>query len=135
MARKRKHSDAVEMHERNRFMRERQSPTVKDEFPEVTQIRISLTFEDFDNRTHPKPQELNYAQANRAFFELKCPLYECVMGGFNFSAPVREAIRNRLTVTKGTEKCPGWQDLERIHKHGCYLKAHYEIHVQYTSAV
>lgn len=135
MARKRKHPDAVEMHGQNRLMREGQSRTVKDEFPDVTQIRIGLTFEDIDNRTPPKPQELNYAPASRAFFELKCPFYECVMGGFNFSAPVREAIRNRLALAKGAEKCPGWQDRERIHKHGCCLKAHYEIHVKYTSAV
>ena len=135
MARKRKHPDAVEMHEQQRSVREYQSPMIKDEFSEVAHIRISLTFKDFDERKGPVPRELNYSPESRAFFELKCPYWECVMGGFNFSAPVREAVRARLACPKGTERCPGWQDRERINKHGCYLKAHYEIHIQYRGAV
>ena len=135
MAPTRKRPDTIAMHEQNRLTREHPSRALKDEFPEVAYIRITLTFEDFDDQNHPGPKELSYGPANRAFFELKCPCYECVLGGFNFAAPVSEAIRNRLTLVKGTEKCPGWQDRERLHKYGCYLKAHYEIHVEYATSV
>ncbi len=131
MARKRKHPDAVDMHEQQRLVRENQSPTIQDEFPEVTHIRIDLKFEDFDERKGPEPSQLNYSPQSRAFFELRCPYRECVMGGFDFSAPVRQAVRDRLPNRKGTEECQGWQDRERIRKHGCYLKAHYEVHIQY----
>ena len=131
MARKRK----GEMHEQMRFEREQESRKVQEEFPEVAHIRISLTFEDNDNQgRHPGPQELNYGPNNRAFFELKCPSYVCVMGGFNFRSTVGEAISARRDVTEGTEKCTGWQDREGIHKHGCDLEALFEIHIEYKGA-
>lgn len=131
MARKRRHPDAVDIHEQQRSIRENQAPTIGDEFPDVVHIRINLTFEDFDEKCDPKPVELNYSPESRSFFELKCPYWECVMGGFNFSAPVQKAVREQLPNLKGTEKCGGWQDRERINKNPCYLKAHYEVYIQY----
>lgn len=131
MARKRKHPDAVDTHEQQRSVRQNQAPTIQDEFPEVTHIRIDLTFEGFNERTGLQRHQLNYSPQSPAFFELKCPYWECAMGGFNFSTPVRRAVRDRLSELKGTEKCPGWMDRERMHKHGCRLKAHYEVHIQY----
>ena len=133
MARKRKRPDAVEMHEHQRLVRQLQSTMIKDEFPEVFHITISLTFGDFDEEVDPDSCMFEYSPESRAFFELKCPFWECIMGGFNFSAPVRKAVTDRLEKLKGTEKCPGWQDRERINKHRCYLTAHYEIHIQYKN--
>ncbi len=135
MARREKQHDAVERHEQNREVRWQQSRTVEKTFPNVLSIRLALTFEDIDEKTHPDPKELTYTANSRAFFELKCPYQECVMGGFNFTSAVRNAITERKDYSKGTEKCPGWQDRERIHKHGCHLTAHYVLRVEYASAV
>ncbi len=131
MRRTRKQPDAVEMHERERSARENHSFSIIDMFPGVTSIRIDLTFEDFDEKEGPKPCQLKFSPRSRAFFELRCPYRECVMGGFNFSAAVRQAVDKQSSDVKGTKQCPGWQDRERVHKNGCYLKAHYEVHVEY----
>lgn len=133
MSARRRRPDAVQMYEERRLTREHESGTVAEEFPDVVSIRIRLTFEDIDKQSHPEARELNYGPSSRAFFELSCPYRECVMGGFAFSAAVRGAIQSRLVHATGTASCPGWQDRERIRKHGCYLKAKYEIHVEYQA--
>lgn len=129
MARKSKRPDAVDMYNRERAMRRSQVSSVGLTFSGVASIKIQLSFEDPDGREGPESRELNYSPDSTAFFELDCPYHECIMGGFDFSAPVREAVRQRETV-EGELSCPGWQDRERINKHGCYLKARYRVLVE-----
>jgi len=136
MAKRRKRgSDPGEIHEQQRFEREARTGKIAERFPGVKRILIRLRFEDIDRHCNPEPRELEFDPTSTAFFELKCPLYQCVKGGFNFSAPVAEMNRTRQLRSKGHSVCQGWQDRERINKHRCLLTAHYEIQVGYSSAV
>lgn len=130
MARKRRQSPG-KAHETSRMSREATAPTIEQEFPNVAEIRIRVVFEDFDQKKGPEPWSLRYAPKQSAFFEHRCPYWECVLGGFSFGSAVRAAVSSRNTSATGTETCPGWQDPERLYKHGCRLKAHYEIEIDY----
>ncbi len=133
MSRRPKRPDPFESHEQRRLLREQESRLVGEEFSRTHKIQIELVFEDYDNQCHPKPGQMEYSIKSKSFFELKCPFHECVMGGFDLSAAVRQAISARLTHATGSTKCSGWQDRDRIGKHGCSLKANYEIRIQYES--
>ncbi len=134
MAKKRRQSPG-EAHEHSRIIREGSAPTIEQEFPIVAEIRLRVTFEDVDEKKGPEPWSLRYAPAQKAFFEHRCPYWECVMGGFSFAPAVYSAVQSRKDSISGTERCQGWQDIERMYKHGCRLKAHYEIEIAYRSAV
>jgi hypothetical protein len=131
MARRKKRLDAIERHKEQRYAREYQAQPIDKVFPGVNGIRIDITFRDYDEKCHPEPKQLTYVPQSKAFFEIECPFYECVLGGFNFSIDVKKCVENKRSMIKGESICQGWQDEERIHRYRCRLKAEYTISVDY----
>ncbi len=130
MARK-KRPDAAEAHELRRYERESYAQTIAAEYPGVRSIRIAVRFKDADGQCDPEPQTRTYSPGMKAFFEIRCPFRECVLGGFDFGGAVAVAVRQRQSKASGEAACSGWQDRERINKHACMLKASYEIDITY----
>jgi len=109
------------------------SPAIRDVFPGVEAVRINLTFKDPDGLADPKPMRLKFGPEQKAFFHLDCLFWECVRGGFDLGPAVRDAVRAQARSARGEQDCQGWQDPERIGKHRCWLKARYEIQIEYGS--
>ena len=130
MARKQK-PDMIETHELRRYERESSSETIATDFPCVRSITITVRFKDADGQCDPETQTRTYSPGMKAFFEIRCPFQECVLGGFNFGGSVAGAVRDRKRQVAGETKCAGWQDRERINKHRCMLKAFCEINIAY----
>jgi hypothetical protein len=106
---------------------------VKDRFPDITSIQIRRTFVDFDTDKHftKEPEIWNIPLTMHALFQVECPMYECVDGGFDLTGIVEEMIKNKVVHQDGSVTCPGWQDQERIGQHRCMTKLLYEIDIQY----
>lgn len=106
---------------------------IKDRFPKVASIKIERNFVDFDTDEHfSKDPEWNVPLTAYALFEIECPMYECVDGGFNLTDIITKMIKNKLTHKKGSFTCQGWQDQERVGKHKCMTKLLYEINIEYS---
>ncbi len=128
---RRKNPDMFEKHEQDRSYRELNAPKMSNDFPNVDKLLVNLSFHHHDGKPCCEPKQLFFFPEHKAFFELKCPLWECVKGGFNFSKVVRDTINNRQLSGKTSIQCPGWQDRDRFHKHKCLLQADVEIEVTY----
>jgi hypothetical protein len=107
---------------------------IKDRFPEVVSIKIKKDFIDYDTNEHlnENSQEWDIPLTTYALFEIKCPMYECVDGGFDLTDIITKTIKNKLTHKKGSLTCQGWQDQERVGKHQCLTKLLYEIRIEYS---
>lgn len=125
--------DAADMHTQRRYERQNSAGKIALQFPNVSHITIKITFSDFDAHTNPEPQMLSFSPHSSAFFEIECPFWECVMGGFDLGVEVNNCVASKSTNYNGEKTCSGWQDRERINKHSCRLKAIFEIEVEYGS--
>jgi hypothetical protein len=74
---------------------------------------------------------LTYGLELKALFHIACPFRECVTGGFYLDPAVRDVVRAQATSASGERVCQGWENLERVGKHRCWLKARYEIQIKY----
>ncbi|MCK4913426.1 MAG: hypothetical protein KAS69_02370 [Planctomycetes bacterium] len=111
----------------------RRAPLLKEKYPKVTNISVEMSFKDNDERSNPKPQQVEFSQESKAFFKIECPCHECVSGGFDFSSAINELVTSHLDKLDGTITCQGWQDKERINKHRCFLKLNYTIFARYKN--
>jgi hypothetical protein len=107
------------------------SPAIRGAFPGVKAVRINLTFEDPDKLGDPQPKQFKFGPDQKAFFYIPCAFRECVRGGFDLDAAVRDAVRTQTASVRGEQDCQGWQDPERVDQHRCWLKARYEIEIEY----
>lgn len=130
MARK-KRPDIVETHELRRFERHNHAETIATTYPDVRSITITVRFKDANGLCDPEAQTWTYSPAMKGFFEIRCPFWECALGGFNFGGAVAGTVKDRQRKASGEAKCSGWQDRERVNKHACMLKAFYEIDIAY----
>lgn len=135
MAKRRKRSDILEQHSQSRYFRESKTHLIREVYPNVERIVINLSFQDFDEKCNPSPKQLVFTPESKAFFEIECPFWECVLGGFAFSLHVRQCIESKTNSISGESKCSGWQDQERINKNRCLLKANFTISVSYANSV
>jgi hypothetical protein len=102
-----------------------------EEYPDVEEIVIELTFFDPDEMDPPDSQRKILIPSQRSYFEITCPFRECINGGFNLTSVVSTLISDRRREELGTSYCQGWQDQERVNKHRCLLKLQYCIAVRY----
>lgn len=108
--------------------------SIRERFPTLISLVISMTFKNCDCGSVPTPQEHKFSQESKAFFDFECPYIECVSGGFNISEAVSDLVDNNGNEASGEITCQGWQDKERIHKHRCLLRMQYKIIASYKTA-
>jgi hypothetical protein len=111
-------------HDRALFMRER--------FPSLASLSIHMDFENPDWGGNPSPMQQHFGPEDKAFFEVQCPHWECIKGGFNLLDAVSKLVNGRLKEATGTITCQGWQDRERIGSHRCLLKMNYKLTATYA---
>jgi hypothetical protein len=134
MKKHKKHPDRIDSYKQGRLFRQAQADRLANRLPGVQSIQIKFRFTDFDGGEDPAPKSITFCRHSKAFFEVECPFWECVMGGFDLTGSVFECIRRRQTHLTGESTCGGWQDRERINNHRCLLKAHYDITVEYAQS-
>jgi len=134
MARKRRR--LREVHERRWWERYSRAEPIKDMYPKIKELTIRLRFPDPDPVDPDPARRLsekvrNFGPHDTAFFEFKCPLIECVDGGFNLTDSVSQLIEKKQPESSGERICQGWQDEERINKHRCLCKLNFTISATY----
>jgi hypothetical protein len=109
---------------------------VKDRFPNVKTIKIKKVFVDFDdNREFTKePVVWNIPLDRHAIFDIECPMWECVDGGFDLTDVINNMVKDHKTTEEGVQRCEGWQDPERVGQHHCYTKLEYKIDIEYNNS-
>jgi hypothetical protein len=128
MARKRK-PDIYELNRQAYTQGQRYSRTLSEWYPGIAQVKISIEFDSSECFCVLEPQQLDFRASDRAYFQVRCPLRECVSGGFDFSRSVREAIESESGSASGRIICQGWQDRERINQNRCLLTANFNISI------
>ena len=107
------------------------SPVIAEEYPDVKFLTIKMTFyDDSGNRQVGDIRTRNVPLTAKAFFYEKCPMWECVNGGFDLNQAVASAIKKGEHHAQGRLICWGWQDRERIGHFHCLTELHYEISVE-----
>ena len=118
---------------RERRDRERVAARIRNRFPQVREITLDLTFTDHDQQVAPSQATPRYSGDDPAFFEIDCPMRECVSGGFDLTEAVTAMLSNRQAVASGTVVCQGWQDEERDGQNRCRCTMAYTVRATYAS--
>ena len=58
------------------------APTLRDQFPNVEQVVLQLSFTDYSGMSQYSAQTHTFSPAATAFFEIPCPSTVCTGGGF-----------------------------------------------------
>lgn len=124
---------SVSEQRRNNLQLERaRAVAVRDMYPALGQLQVSLVFSDGSLRT-PSPQSHTFFPAARAFFRFTCPCAECD-GNFDLRESVGELVNNlsrsRRGATrqaKGRLSCEGVRLRDRVGSRPCPMKLEYEL--------
>lgn len=128
-----KKQDIYDLQKQRRWEARDRASSIREAFPKLNSLTISMTFKNPDWGGDPAPQEHNFSQESKASFDFECPHLECVSGGFNISGAVLELVNNNGKETSGETTCQGWQDKERINKHRCMVKMQFKIIASYKN--
>lgn len=109
------------------------TPNLSEQFPQVEQLVIRMTFTDPSGRANHSPQMHSFSPAGRAFFEVPCPFSACIDGGFDLNPIIADILNHSGQETSGTLDCQGWQSRDRSDQHRCLLKLHYTLSVCYKA--
>lgn len=105
------------------------SETVRNAFPAVEHIRLTLTFIE-PTEPAPAPQTLELHPPARAYFAFPCPWSDCD-GHFDLGAMARDAIEHGKTTLDGSLVCDGQRARNRIPKLPCGLRIDYSLGILY----
>jgi hypothetical protein len=104
------------------------SDTMRDAYPSVDHLRLTLTF--VDATPAPAPQSFVLHPPARAYFEFPCPYSDCD-GRFDLAAIARDTIKPGRKHAEGTLVCGGERTRGRIPKQPCELRVDYSVDVVY----
>lgn len=118
---------------RNNLQLERQqAAVVRDLYPSLGHLQVSLVFDDGTRRT-PSPQGHTFFPAARAFFRFACPCAECD-GEFDLREVVGELLdgmspRQRAAgvSAKGRLSCNGVRLRDRVGSRPCAMTLEYKL--------
>lgn len=122
----------IKRDQENRFYYDQSiSQSLKQTFPGIESIFFRFQFL-YDG--YQEPMELNLTEKDKAFFKFKCINKDCILGGFNLTGEIYEAVRKKADQTTGTLTCEGWQDYERYkaQNYHCLCNLTYEIFFKYS---
>jgi len=104
------------------------SDTMRDAYPSVDHLRLTLTFVDVTPA--PAPQSFVLHPPARAYFEFPCPYSDCD-GKFDLATIARDTIKPGRKHAEGTLVCSGERTRGRIPKQPCELRVDYTVDVAY----
>jgi len=109
------------------------APSLREQFPQVEQVALELTFTDPTGVGKHSPQVHTFGPAARAYFEVPCPCSACLSGGFDLSAVMSDMLARRAGTVSGKSSCQGWQDRGRVGEHRCPLQLSYRATASYEA--
>ena len=107
------------------------SQPIKLTFPNLESITIKF---QFLYEGYPQETEINLTEKDKAFFKFKCINKDCILGGYDLTGEIYEAVRKKMDKTTGSSICDGWQDYERFRaqNHHCLCNMTYEVYFKYS---
>lgn len=119
--------DAERQERRERMRRDRAAaPAVREEFPQVQQLRLELLFQGSTASTTPTAQSHTLHAPARAFFKFLCPYAACD-GQFDLSAAVEAALADPAHRSTGVLGCAGKRPGRTGAKELCQLHLDYTV--------
>lgn len=96
------------------FRRNSIAKSIRETFPRVSEVRINLRFHEDGPVAPPDSEKMitKKPQHKAVFFE-QCRMRECVGGGHDLDAVIKEMINNEEPRRVGEMSCVGWQDADR----------------------
>jgi hypothetical protein len=95
---------------------------VSERFPQVSDIVIKMTY--FRKGLNPvlMLRTINVASTAYAYFTMECMISGCTDGGFDLNPVIKDMVRKRNKLKKGTLVCTGKNsDLDSDHAHIDYV--------------
>lgn len=98
---------------------------VREKFPRVRRLRISLTFLDARQEVLDE-KALVFGPSEAATFTVACP-GRCGIGSFDFGGKIADAVGAGLPVSEGSAKCPEALYAGAAEACGCEVRCRMEI--------
>lgn len=111
------------------------APPLREEFPELAQLRVELYFAD-STRPAPSSQSHTLYPAARAYFRFACPCFDC-NGEFDLGAEARAlaaASGPRQRETRGALECVGVRSHDQRGGVRCPIQLQFRIGITANSA-
>ena len=105
--------------------------TIREEFPDVEEIKIEVSYENTHPRITPKPEKMGFGPENKALFKLNCHNPDCSERETDIFSVIYRMIQERSESETGSKTCGGWQDRRRKNKYHCCVKMNYKIAIKY----
>src|SRR5258708_23599592 len=110
----------------DQFRRDRATaPVLRASFPTVEHLRIELKFEGPSSGA-PTPQSFVLYPPARAFFEYRCPYWDCD-GQYDLSGAVKAALADAAHQAEGVLGRRGSRVGDRAPRRPCLLRLVYEV--------
>jgi hypothetical protein len=110
----------------DQFRRDRASaPALRAIFPAIEQLHIEMRFEA-PSASAPTAQSHALYPPARAFFEYRCPHWDCD-GQFDLGDAVRAALADATHRAKGMLECHGSRIGNRASRRPCLLRLFYKV--------
>lgn len=119
-----------------RYQRQQMAGRIKDRYPNVETIDLTLVRTDPDPHMQPGGPTTDTQSIGPnayALVETRCGNRECTRGYHDLSEIIREMVANNEATRTGHTQCTGWQDAERVGAHQCLMQLDYTIDITYKS--
>jgi len=99
--------------------------SLAEAFPDVEQIRITLSFVEPDG-PGLAPQKHSFFPPATMILEFPCPHGDCD-GTFDLTSVAVELLSGKSTVTEGVTSCPGSRLASQATRQACVLRLRYHV--------
>jgi hypothetical protein len=109
-------------------------PCIRDAYPGVRSLTISLTSASPDRDFITLNQSRRFGPEARAWFAFKCKNSDCQHGGFSLNRVIDEMIAAKVGHYSSREVCDGTENTHGargVHGRLCMYELNYDIHVEY----
>ncbi len=100
------------------------TPRLAELHPRTEEISAELSFKLADGKKTPPHRRL-FMPDMQAYFDMQCPDRNCSNGGFDLTAAVAKAVRDKTHETAGVLLCAGSRERET-----CGIQLDYQITAQ-----
>lgn len=100
---------------------------VGEEFPNISLISLELEYYSMNNPAAVIRETVPFKPNDKAFFHLDCKDRDCVAGGFDFSALIRESITE--PISDGDLHCSGNTEFSKIKTIPCDWHVRFKVNV------
>lgn len=124
MTNKQNHAARLELNKQNKIA----TGLLSEAFPVISTIVIKMTY--YQKGVNPvlMLRTVNVLPRDFAYFQMECAIKDCLDGGFNLTRTIKDMVKNKKKVAKGTLVCRGKVDSVAID----HASISYEIEIEYN---